>query len=55
MPDRLLAVVIALEQFAAAVVVDRYGLLGLDRIAIGWPRMLGLAFLAVGAALTLKK
>jgi transporter family-2 protein len=42
-------------QFAAAVVVDRYGLLGLDRIPIGWPRMLGLAFIAIGAGLTLKK
>ena len=42
-------------QFAAAAVVDRYGLFGLDRIAVGWPRVLGLAFLAVGAALTLKK
>ena len=42
-------------QFAAAALVDRYGLFGLDRIAVGWPRMLGLALLAVGATLTLKK
>ena len=42
-------------QFAAAVVVDRYGLFGLDRIPVGWPRVLGLTLLAVGAALTLKK
>ena len=42
-------------QFAAAVVVDRYGLFGLDRIAVGWPRVLGLTLIAVGAALTLKK
>jgi bacterial/archaeal transporter family-2 protein len=42
-------------QFAAAAVVDRYGLFGLDRIAVGWPRVVGLAFLAVGAALTLRK
>jgi transporter family-2 protein len=42
-------------QFAAAAVVDRYGLFGLDRIAVGWPRALGLALLAVGAALTLKR
>jgi transporter family-2 protein len=42
-------------QFAAAAVVDRYGLFGLDRIALGWPRVLGLTLLAVGAALTLKK
>jgi transporter family-2 protein len=42
-------------QFAAAAVVDRYGLFGLERIALGWPRVLGLVLLAVGAALTLKK
>lgn len=42
-------------QFAAAAAVDRYGLFGLDRIAVGWPRVLGLALLAVGAALTLKR
>jgi transporter family-2 protein len=42
-------------QFAAAALVDRYGLFGLDRIAIGWPRVVGLALLGVGAALTLKK
>jgi transporter family-2 protein len=42
-------------QFAAAAVVDRYGLFGLDRIAVGWPRVLGLALLAVGAVLTLKR
>jgi transporter family-2 protein len=42
-------------QFAAAAVVDRYGLFGLDRIVVGWPRVVGLVLLAVGAALTLKK
>ena len=42
-------------QFAAAVVVDRYGLFGLDRIAVGWPRIAGLALLAVGTALVLKR
>ena len=42
-------------QFAAAAVVDRCGLFGLDRISVGWPRVLGLVFLAVGAAPTLKK
>jgi bacterial/archaeal transporter family-2 protein len=42
-------------QFAAAAVVDRYGLFGLDRIAVGWPRVAGLILLGVGAALTLKK
>jgi bacterial/archaeal transporter family-2 protein len=42
-------------QFVAAAVVDRYGLFGLDRIAITWPRVAGLALLGVGAALTLNK
>jgi transporter family-2 protein len=42
-------------QFAAAAVVDRYGLLGVDRIPVTWARVLGLALLAVGAAFTLKK
>jgi transporter family-2 protein len=36
-------------------VVDRFGLFGLDRIALSWPRVLGIALLAVGAALSLHK
>ena len=40
---------------ATAAAIDRFGWFGLDRIAIGWPRVLGLAFLGVGAALTLIK
>ncbi len=40
---------------ATAVVVDRFGLFGLERIGIGWSRVLGIALLAAGAALTLKK
>jgi transporter family-2 protein len=42
-------------QFAAAIVVDRYGLFGLERIAVGWTRVAGLALVAVGAALVLKR
>jgi transporter family-2 protein len=42
-------------QFAAAAVVDRYGLFGLDRIPVSTARVVGLVLLAVGAALTLKK
>ena len=42
-------------QFAAAALVDRYGLFGLEQIAVGWPRVAGLTLLAIGAALTLKK
>jgi transporter family-2 protein len=42
-------------QFAGAAVVDRYGMFGLDRIALTWPRVAGLVLLGAGAALTLKK
>jgi transporter family-2 protein len=42
-------------QFAAAAVVDRYGLFGLDRIALSWPRTFGLVLLGAGAALTLRR
>jgi transporter family-2 protein len=46
--------IIALNLVMAAA-MDRYGWFGLDRIAIGWPRVAGLLFLGVGAALTLVK
>jgi transporter family-2 protein len=46
--------IIALNLLTAAA-IDRYGWFGLDRVAIGWPRVLGLVFLGVGAALTLVK
>jgi bacterial/archaeal transporter family-2 protein len=42
-------------QFAAAIVVDQYGLFGLERIAIAWPRLVGLALLAAGTALVLRR
>jgi transporter family-2 protein len=38
-----------------AAVVDQLGLFGLERIPIGWPRALGIAFLAVGVALSLPR
>jgi transporter family-2 protein len=38
-----------------AVFVDQYGLFGLDRIAVGWPRLVGLALLAAGTALVLRR
>ena len=37
-----------------AAAIDRWGLLGQDEIAITWHRLLGLALLAVGSALTLR-
>jgi transporter family-2 protein len=48
------AVLIA-AQFSLATVIDRYGWFGVERIAIGWPRVLGIAFLFIGAALTLRR
>ena len=42
-------------QFAAAAIVDRFGLFGLDRIPVSTARIAGLVLLAVGAALTLKR
>jgi transporter family-2 protein len=42
-------------QLAMGAVIDRYGLFGLEKIEIGWIRLLGIALLAVGAALSLKK
>jgi transporter family-2 protein len=42
-------------QLAMGAVIDGFGLFGLERIPIGWPRLLGIALLAFGAALSLKK
>jgi bacterial/archaeal transporter family-2 protein len=38
-----------------AALIDRFGWFGFDRIAITWTRVLGLAFLGFGAALSLYK
>ena len=42
-------------QLVAGAAIDRWGLFGSERIALHWPRLLGLALLAGGAALSLKK
>jgi len=42
-------------QLAMGAVIDRFGLFGVDRVALGWPRVLGICLLAAGAALTLKR
>jgi transporter family-2 protein len=42
-------------QLAMGAVIDRYGLFGVDRVALPWPRILGIALLALGAALTLRR
>jgi transporter family-2 protein len=40
---------------ATAAVVDRFGFFGLEKIPLAWPRVTGIAMLAAGAALALKK
>ncbi len=47
--------VLIAAQFVVATVIDRYGWFGVERVAVSWPRVLGLALLAVGAALTLRR
>jgi len=42
-------------QLTMGAVIDRFGLFGLEKIPLGWQRLLGLALLGVGAALTLRK
>jgi len=42
-------------QLAMGAVIDRYGLFGVDRLSLAWPRVLGLVLLAAGAALTLRR
>jgi transporter family-2 protein len=48
------AVLIA-AQFSLATAIDRFGWFGVERIAVSWPRVLGILFLFVGAALTLRR
>jgi bacterial/archaeal transporter family-2 protein len=48
------AVLIA-AQFTLATIIDRFGWFGVERIALGWPRVLGIGLLFVGAALTLRR
>jgi transporter family-2 protein len=42
-------------QLVAAIAIDRFGWFGFDRVALDAPRVLGIALLVAGAALTLKK
>ena len=42
-------------QFALAAVIDRYGWFGVERVAFSWSRVLGIALLVAGAALTLRR
>jgi bacterial/archaeal transporter family-2 protein len=49
-----IALVIAAQLFMA-VVIDAFGMFGLERIPLDWSRVTGLFLLAVGAALVLKR
>ena len=42
-------------QLVLAVLIDRFGLFGVARIALDWPRVLGIALLVLGAALSLRR
>jgi transporter family-2 protein len=42
-------------QLAMAVAIDSFGLFGFDRIAVSWPRIVGVALLGVGAGLSLHR
>lgn len=42
-------------QFGLATVIDRLGWFGIEQVPISWSRVTGLALLAAGAALTLKR
>ena len=42
-------------QLAMGALIDRFGWFGVEQVALGWPRLVGIALLAVGAALTLKQ
>jgi transporter family-2 protein len=49
-----IAIVIA-GNLVSAAVIDRFGLFGVERVGVAWPRIAGIALLALGAALTLKR
>jgi transporter family-2 protein len=42
-------------QLALATAIDRYGWFGVERVAVTWYRVLGVALLLAGAALTLRR
>jgi bacterial/archaeal transporter family-2 protein len=42
-------------QLIMGAAIDRFGLFGSERIALHWPRVLGLFLLAVGAVFSLRK
>ncbi len=47
--------IVVAGNLATAAVVDRFGLFELDKIPFNWPRIAGILFLVVGAALSLRR
>ncbi len=50
-----LTAIVVSGQLAIAVVVDRFGLLGIAKQHIGAPRMIGLVLLVIGAVLVVRR
>ncbi len=50
-----LTAIVVTGQLSIAVVVDRFGLLGLSKQQIGAPRIIGLVFLLVGVVLVVRR
>jgi bacterial/archaeal transporter family-2 protein len=50
-----LTAIVVSGQLAIAVVVDRFGLLGITKQHIGTPRIIGLVFLLVGVVLVVRR
>jgi transporter family-2 protein len=42
-------------QLAMGLLIDRYGWFGVEQVPLSWPRVLGVALLAVGALLALRR
>jgi bacterial/archaeal transporter family-2 protein len=42
-------------QLTMATIIDRYGWFGIQSVPVSWPRLLGIALLLAGAALTLRR
>jgi bacterial/archaeal transporter family-2 protein len=47
--------IVVAGNLAMGVVIDRFGLFGLERIPLGWERILGVVLLTLGAALSLRR
>jgi transporter family-2 protein len=50
-----LTAVVITGQLVISVVIDRFGLFGIERQSIGAPRVLGLVLLVIGVALVVRK